>query len=107
MSTKSRRGYRVPEHSNLFKLVFFPSYSPERNPDKYLNGDIKASLGRKPSPLDQKTLERNLKSHMRMRSKSQARVVAYFQVEHVRYAAAALRMSLLILAEIVGTAAAC
>ena len=66
-----------------------PSYSPERNPDEYLNGDIKASLGRKPSPRNQETLEQNLKSHMRMLSKTPARVAAYFHAEHVRYAAAA------------------
>ena len=79
----------VAEHCELIELVFLPSYSPERNPDEYLNGDLKASLGRKPSPRDQQTLERNLKSHMRMLSKSPARVAAYFQAEHVRYAAAA------------------
>ena len=79
----------VAEHRELIELVFLPSYSPERNPDEYLNGDLKASLGRKPSPRDQKTLEKNLKSHMHMLSKSPARVAAYFQAEHVRYAAAA------------------
>ena len=79
----------VAEHSDLIELVFLPSYSPERNPDEYLNGDLKASLGRKPSPRNQQTLENNLKSHMRMLSKSPARVAAYFQAQHVRYAAAA------------------
>ena len=75
----------VAEHSDLIELVFLPSYSP----DEYLNGDLKASPGRKPSPRTQQTLENNLKSHMRMLSKSPARVAAYFQAEHVRYAAAA------------------
>lgn len=79
----------VAERSDLIELVFLPSYSPERNPDEYLNGDLKASLGRKPSPRNQQTLEKNLQSHMRMLSKSPARVAAYFQAEHVRYAAAA------------------
>ena len=79
----------VAEHSDLIELVFLPSYSPERNPDEYLNGDLKASLGRKPSPRNQQALENNLKSHMRMLSKSPTRVAAYFQAQHVRYAAAA------------------
>lgn len=79
----------VAKHSDLIELEFLPSYSPERNPDEYLNGDLKASLGRKPSPRNQQTLETNLKSHMRMLSKSPARVAAYFQAEYVRYAAAA------------------
>ena len=79
----------VAQQSDRIELVFLPSYSPERNPDVYLNGDLKASLGRKPSPRNQETLEQNLKSHMRMLSKNPARVAAYFQAEHVRYAAAA------------------
>lgn len=79
----------VAQQSDRIELVFLPSYSPERNPDEYLNGDLKASLGRKPSPRNQETLEQNLKSHMRMLSKTPARVAAYFQAEHVRYAAAA------------------
>ena len=32
----------VAEHSDLIELVFLPSYSPERNPDEYLNGDFEA-----------------------------------------------------------------
>ena len=79
----------VAEHSGLIELVFLSSYSPERNPDVYLNGDLKASLGRKPSPRNQQTLEKNLKRHMRMRSQSPAQIAAYFQAEHFRYAAAA------------------
>lgn len=79
----------VEEHSSLIELAFLPSYSPEHNPDEYLNGDLKASLGRKASPRDQRALESNLKSHMRMLSKSPGRVAAYFQAEHIRYAAAA------------------
>src|SRR5664279_694580 len=77
----------VAAHEKLITLEFLPSYSPEHNPDEYLNGDLKASLGRKPSPRNQEGLEKNLTSHMRMLSKSPARVAAYFQAEHVQYAA--------------------
>jgi transposase len=79
----------VVAHAKLIELVFLPAYSPKHNPDEYLNGDLKVSLGRRPSPKNQQTLETNLKSHMRMLSKSPARVAAYFQAEHARYAAAA------------------
>jgi len=79
----------VAQHGDRIELAFLPSYSPERNPDEYRNGDLKASLGKKPSPRNQATLEKNLKCHMRMLSKTPARVAAYFQAEHVRYAAAA------------------
>ncbi len=31
-------------------LFYLPSYSPDRNPDEYLNGDLKSELGRKAPP---------------------------------------------------------
>jgi transposase len=77
----------VAAHAKLITLEFLPSYSPEHNPDEYLNGDLKASLGRKPSPRNQKGLEKNLVSHRRMLSKSPARAAACFQAAHVQYAA--------------------
>lgn len=79
----------VMENAGRMELAYLPSYSPEHNPDEYLNGDLKASLGRKPSPRTQGVMETNLKSHMRMLSKCSGRVAAYFEAELVNYAAAA------------------
>lgn len=79
----------VASRSELIELAFLPSYSPEHNPDEYLNCDLKSALGRKPSPRTQADLEANLKSHMRMLSKSPKRAAAYFDAEFIRYAAAA------------------
>jgi len=79
----------VARNKDKIHLAFLPSYSPEHNPDEYLNGDLKSSLGRKPSPRTQSDLEQNVKSHMRMLSKSPRRGASYFQAQHVRYAAAA------------------
>jgi transposase len=77
----------VALHSEQIELAFLPSYSPEHNPDEYLNGDLKSALGRKPSPCTQADLEANLKGHMRMLSKSPKRAAAYFEAEFIRYAA--------------------
>ena len=78
----------VATHAAQMELAYLPSYSPEHNPDEYLNCDLKASLGKKPSPRTQQQLESNVRSHMRMLSKSSARVASYFEAEHIRYAAA-------------------
>lgn len=78
----------VEIHSDQIELAYLPSYSPEHNPDEYLNCDLKASLSRKASPRSQQDLETNLKSHMRMLSKSKARVASYFEAKHIKYAAA-------------------
>ena len=75
------------EHRDQIEVFYLPSYSPERNPDEYLNGDLKASLGNKRSPRDRQQLEANLKSHMHRLSKLPEHVGSYFQNQHVRYAA--------------------
>lgn len=79
----------VALHSDEIELAFLPSYSPEHNPDEYLNCDLKSALGKKPSPRTQSDLEENLKQHMRMLSKSPQRAASYFEAEPIRYAAAA------------------
>ena len=77
----------VERNGNKIELAFLPSYSPEHNPDEYLNCDLKASLSQKPSPRTQKDLEKNLHAHMRMLSKSPERAASYFEAEHIQYAA--------------------
>jgi hypothetical protein len=34
----------LSKHKDQIEVFYLPSYSPERNPDEYLNGDLKASL---------------------------------------------------------------
>lgn len=79
----------VAEHADKIELAFLPSYSPEHNPDEYLNCDLKSAMGKKPSPRTQSDLESNLKQHMRTLSKSPERAASYFEAESIRYAAAA------------------
>lgn len=79
----------VAAQAGRIELAYLPSYSPEHNPDEYLNCDLKASLSRKPSPRSQAALEANVKSHMRMLGKSRDRVASYFNAEPIRYAKAA------------------
>ena len=79
----------VAQRANEIELAFLPSYSPEHNPDEYLNCDLKSAMGKKPSPRSQSDLEINLKNHMRMLSKSPERAASYFEAKSIRYAAAA------------------
>ena len=77
--------------ANKERIVLFhlPSYSPERNPDEYLNGDLKSELSRKAPPMDHGHLERNLIGSMRCLAKSPKRVASYFEHSAVTYAKAA------------------
>ncbi len=75
----------VEANKERIALFHLPSYSPEHNPDEYLNGDLKSDLGRKVPPMDQKHPEKNLIGSMRRLSKSPQRVASYFDHPAVAY----------------------
>jgi transposase len=69
------------------ELIFLPSYSPERNPDEYLNNDLKIGLAARQHPKTQKDLLGNIVSHMRMLQKTPDHVIRFFEHPAVKYAA--------------------
>ena len=75
------------ENSDKIALFYLPSYSPEKNPDEYLNCDLKYGLSEKPSPKNQEQLKNNLENHMKMLQENEARVMKYFNHEDIKYAA--------------------
>lgn len=75
------------ENKENIRLFYLPSYSPERNPDEYLNCDLKLSLSNKPSPKNEAQLKSNLNSHMRSLQKNKTKVANYFKHESINYAA--------------------
>ncbi|MFV0391167.1 MAG: transposase, partial [Paludibacteraceae bacterium] len=77
----------VEEHKDKIELFFLPSYSPERNPDEYLNCDVKQGLSQKKSPKNQQNLTYNLLSHMNMLQQNPQRVKKYFLHKDIQYAA--------------------
>lgn len=71
------------------ELVFLPSYSPELNPDENLNQDLKRHLRAAPDrPNDRPGLKAAMRSFLRSVQRRPALVSAYFNGEHVAYAAA-------------------
>ncbi len=75
------------ENKSLLELIFLPSYSPEYNPDEYLNNDLKTGLSARQHPKTQKELCSNIISHMRMLQKSPKHVIQFFKHPAVKYAA--------------------
>lgn len=74
-------------HAQNIEVFFLPAYSPEMNPDEYLNGDLKAGVHAKPPVRDTATLKKNVRAHMRMLQHSPARVSKYFKHPKIAYAA--------------------
>ncbi|MBE0642560.1 MAG: transposase [Bacteroidetes bacterium] len=69
------------------ELFYLPSYSPELNPDEYLNCDLKAGVHSKPPIRDKNNLKAAVSSHMHKLQKTPERVAKYFQHPYIRYAA--------------------
>lgn len=69
------------------ELFFLPSYSPEKNPDEYLNCDLKYGMSEKPAPKDEKQLRENVENHMNMLKENSERVKLYFNHADISYAA--------------------
>jgi len=76
------------KHKKKIELFFLPPYSPEHNPDEYVNQDIKQALKKKPSPCSQKQLHQDLSSYMRSLQKKPKKVKRFFDHEKVVYAKA-------------------
>ena len=75
------------ERPEEIELYYLPSYSPELNPDEYLNCDLKAGVHSKPPSRTQDHLVKKVRSHMIKLQKRPARVRSYFQHRKISYAA--------------------
>lgn len=77
----------LEDHSEQIELFFLPSYSPELNPDEYLNCDLKDGVHSAAPARNQKQLTDKTISHLRMLQKRPGRVRKYFEHEKISYAA--------------------
>jgi transposase len=78
----------VEEHKEKIALFYLPAYSPDLNPDEYLNNDFKRNVNAKNIPINKKELAQNTENFMSMLSKDSQRVANYFKHEKIAYAAA-------------------
>ena len=74
-------------NASRIRIFFLPPYSPELNPDEYLNGDFKRGVYTGVPPRDAADLRRRAFSQLRSIQRSPNRVRAYFQHPAIRYAA--------------------
>jgi transposase len=74
------------EHQAAMRVYFLPGYSPELNPDEYLNQDVKTNAVGRTRPLDRKELIGNVRAYLRSTQAHRSSVKRYFHEKHVRYA---------------------
>jgi transposase len=75
-------------HAARIRLFFLPGYSPELNPDEYLNQDVKSNALKRERPKDLPDMMRLARTYLRATQCRPGIVRNYFQAEDVRYASA-------------------
>ena len=76
----------LEKHHDEIEIFYLPSYSPELNPDEYLNADLKAGVRSAAPSRNLKELKSTVSSHMRMLQKKPQRIVKYFKHHAIAYA---------------------
>ncbi|MCP4159876.1 MAG: IS630 family transposase, partial [Deltaproteobacteria bacterium] len=74
------------EHVAQIKVFYLPSYSPELNPDEYLNCDLKAGVHSGVPARTKEQLKKKAISHLRKLQKLPGRVRKYFSHPKIKYA---------------------
>ena len=77
----------LKEHEEEIEVFYLPTYSPELNPDEYLNCDLKAGVHSGPPAKNKDELKKKTISHLRKLQKMPKRVRKYFRHRKIAYAA--------------------
>lgn len=77
----------IEEHSDKIAIFYLPPYSPEFNPDEYLNQDYKRNANKNKIPTNLKELRENTLNHMNALQSNTEKVANFFRHPSVNYAA--------------------
>ena len=77
----------LEKYKDQIEVFYLPSYSPELNPDEYLNGDLKAGVHAQASVRTKEELAEKAHRHLRMLQNNPERVRRYFRHPKICYAA--------------------
>jgi len=77
----------LADKSDRIEVFYLPKYAPERNPEEYLNCDVKANINTDGLPKDREELQGKLRRFMQRLAKLPARVASYFEHKYIEYAA--------------------
>src|SRR5262249_18350526 len=77
----------LADKKERIEVFYLPKYAPERNPDEYLNCDVKGNINADGLPKDRAELTGKLHRFMQRLSKLPKRVASYFKHKFIQYAA--------------------
>ena len=76
----------LEKHKDRIELVYLPAYSPDLNPDEYLNNDLKQSITKEQVPRDKPELDAMVWVKMTLLETATEKIRAFFRHPLVRYA---------------------
>ena len=77
----------LERHKDEIEVSYLPSYSPEMNPDEYLNSDLKYHIRLAAPARNMSQLKKTVVGHMRKLQKHPERIRSYFKHRDIAYAA--------------------
>lgn len=77
----------LDQNADRLEVYFLPGYSPELNPDEYLNQDVKSNAVGRQRPPDQQTMMGQVRTYLQSTQKQPEVVRNYFKHPDVAYAA--------------------
>jgi transposase len=77
----------VEEHHEQIALFYLPAYSPDLNPDEYLNNDFKRNVNKEHIPVTPEELRENTENFMKVLENNPTRIANYFKHPKIDYAA--------------------
>ena len=77
----------LEKHKEEIEVFYLPSYSPELNPDEYLNNSLKGSVHSRVRAQNAKQLETKARNHMRHLQNRPSKVKRFFEHRCVSCAA--------------------
>ena len=78
----------IEEHKDQIAIFYLPPYSPEFNPDEYLNQDYKSNANKNNLPFTKVQLRKNTEKYMNEIVENKEKVANFFKHPSIAYAAA-------------------
>ena len=78
---------RVKSIVYLVAFYFLALYSPELNPQEYVNQDLKTNIIGQKRPINKAQMRSNVEDFMTKRKNDKSQVQKYFHAKHIQYAA--------------------
>ena len=77
---------QIKANRDRIELFYLPRYSPELNPDEYLNQDLKTNAVGRKSAKSKDELKNDVISFLKNTKSDKEKVKRYFNAEKVQYA---------------------